>query len=161
MSITIVQRSVKGSPLNSTEVDANWVNTAAAIENVTTGHDHDGTDSKKVTKENVLGLTTADSPTFVGETLSGLTASRGVVTDGSKVLTSDSAATGSGAPVRATSPALVTPALGTPASGVMTNCTSATPAVNDNSTKMATTEFIQTKFGVYDIHEIDELCSVD
>ena len=32
-------------------------------------------------------------------------------------------ATGTGAPVRATSPALVTPALGTPASGVLTNCT--------------------------------------
>ena len=32
-------------------------------------------------------------------------------------------ATGSGAPVRATSPTLVTPALGTPASGVMTNVT--------------------------------------
>jgi len=32
-------------------------------------------------------------------------------------------ATGSGAPVRATSPTLVTPLLGTPASGVLTNCT--------------------------------------
>lgn len=32
-------------------------------------------------------------------------------------------ATGSGAPVRATSPTLVTPALGTPASGTLTNCT--------------------------------------
>jgi len=33
------------------------------------------------------------------------------------------AATGTGAPVRATSPALVTPALGTPSQGVLTNCT--------------------------------------
>ena len=32
-------------------------------------------------------------------------------------------ATGSGAPVRATSPTLVTPALGTPASGDLSNCT--------------------------------------
>ncbi len=32
-------------------------------------------------------------------------------------------ATGTGAPVRATSPTLVTPALGTPASGTLTNCT--------------------------------------
>lgn len=32
-------------------------------------------------------------------------------------------ATGSGAPVRATSPVLVTPALGTPSSGTLTNCT--------------------------------------
>ena len=34
-------------------------------------------------------------------------------------------ATGSGAPVRATSPTLVTPALGTPASGDLSNCTNA------------------------------------
>jgi len=33
--------------------------------------------------------------------------------------------TGSGAPVRATSPTLVTPALGTPASGDLSNCTNA------------------------------------
>lgn len=36
-------------------------------------------------------------------------------------------ATGSGAPVRATSPVLVTPALGTPASGDLSNCTLSTP----------------------------------
>jgi len=35
--------------------------------------------------------------------------------------------TGSGAPVRATSPTLVTPALGTPSAGDLTNCTLATP----------------------------------
>ena len=35
-------------------------------------------------------------------------------------------ATGTGAPVRATSPTLVTPALGTPASGDLQNCTTAT-----------------------------------
>ena len=35
-------------------------------------------------------------------------------------------ATGSGAPVRATSPTLVTPILGTPASGDLQNCTAAT-----------------------------------
>jgi len=38
------------------------------------------------------------------------------------------AATGSGAPVRATSPTLVTPALGTPASGDLKNCSVATEA---------------------------------
>ena len=37
-------------------------------------------------------------------------------------------ATGSGAPVRQTSPTLVTPALGTPASGDLKNCTNATEA---------------------------------
>ena len=36
-------------------------------------------------------------------------------------------ATGSGAPVRATSPTLVTPALGTPSSGTLTNCTGLPP----------------------------------
>lgn len=36
-----------------------------------------------------------------------------------------------------------------------------TPAQGTNSTQIATTEFIQTKIGVYDIHEDTELCSVD
>lgn len=53
-------------------------------------------------------------------------------------------ATGSGAPVRATSPTLA----GTPLAP--------TPAVNTNTTQIATTEFIQTKIGVYDIHEETE-----
>lgn len=44
-----------------------------------------------------------------------------------------SAGTGSGVPVRATSPTLVTPALGTPSSGTLTNCTGLPTAglVND------------------------------
>ncbi len=71
-------------------------------------------------------VATGASPTFVGATLSGLTASRAVLTDASKNLVSDDAATGTGAPVRATSPTLVTPALGTPASGNLSNCTAAT-----------------------------------
>jgi hypothetical protein len=45
-----------------------------------------------------------------------------LVTDGSN-LPSMVAFTGSGAPVRATSPTLVTPILGTPTSGTLTNCT--------------------------------------
>ena len=44
-------------------------------------------------------------------------------TNGAFILT---ASTGTGAPVRATSPTLVTPALGTPASGDLQNCTAAT-----------------------------------
>ena len=42
-----------------------------------------------------------------------------------------------------TSPALVTPALGTPASGVLTSCTVATAAANDNDTSIASTAFVQ------------------
>ncbi len=30
----------------------------------TTGHDHDGVDSKKIDKEDIIGLTSSDSPTF-------------------------------------------------------------------------------------------------
>lgn len=48
MAITIVTRAGKGSALNATEFDANLTNLAAAIENLTTGHDHDGTDSKSI-----------------------------------------------------------------------------------------------------------------
>jgi len=44
-------------------------------------------------------------------------------------------ATGSGAPVRATSPTLVTPDLGTPSSGTLTNCTF--PTLNQNTTGTA------------------------
>lgn len=58
------------------------------------------------------------------------TAVSGLSTTSSAILTADGsgnlawvAYTGSGAPVRATSPTLVTPLLGTPTSGVLTNCT--------------------------------------
>lgn len=69
--------------------------------------------------------------------------------------------TGSGALVFATSPTLVTPALGTPASGIMTNVTglpaaqlsgaipsavtATTQTANDNSTKIATTAYVDEK----------------
>jgi hypothetical protein len=43
------------------------------------------------------------------------------------------AATGSGAPVRADSPTLVTPALGIPSSGTLTNCTGLVPATGLSS----------------------------
>ena len=53
MAITIVTRAGKGSPLNATEHDDNLLNIVAGIENTSTGHDHDGTDSKKVIAGNV------------------------------------------------------------------------------------------------------------
>lgn len=65
----------------------------------------------------VLGAATGTSLS-----LSGLTASSAVATDGSKNLVSVTN-TGTGNNVLATSPTLVTPALGTPASGVATNLT--------------------------------------
>ncbi len=46
-----------------------------------------------------------------------------LVGGGASALPVWTAATGSGAPVRATSPTLVTPVLGTPTSGTLTNCT--------------------------------------
>lgn len=48
MAITIVTRAGKGAPINATEFDANFTNLAAAIENLSTGHDHDGVDSKSI-----------------------------------------------------------------------------------------------------------------
>jgi len=48
MAIVIVTRASKGSPLNATEFDSNLTNLAAAIENTSTGHDHDGVDSKSI-----------------------------------------------------------------------------------------------------------------
>lgn len=77
--------------------------------------------------------------------ISHLTASRAVLTDGSKKLVSDEAATGTGAPVRANSCTLIGPNLGTPASGTLTNCTG----------------YPETAITGYPIHEIEELCGVD
>jgi hypothetical protein len=54
MSITIVTRASKAAPLNATEHDANLENLAKAIENTSTGHDHDGSDSKKISAANVV-----------------------------------------------------------------------------------------------------------
>jgi len=57
-------------------------------------------------------------------------------------------ATGTGAPVRATSPTLVTPILGTPASGALDNCTSNTEADNNSTTQLATTAFAKSQDAV-------------
>jgi hypothetical protein len=65
----------------------------------------------------VLGVASGTSLT-----LSGLTASQAVQTDGSKTLTTI-ANTGTGDNVLATSPTLVTPNLGTPSAAVLTNAT--------------------------------------
>ncbi len=59
-------------------------------------------------------------------------------------------ATGSGAPVRATSPTLVAPALGTPASGTLSNCTTATAADNTSSTAIASTAYAKGQDAVND-----------
>ncbi len=81
----------------------------------------------------VIGGTTPAAGTFTSANVTGLTASRGVVTDASKNLISDDAATGTGAPVRATSPTLA----GTPLSP--------TAAPGTNTTQIATTAFVQTE----------------
>ena len=48
MSITLVKRAVKGSAINATEHDANLTNLATAIEDTSSGHVHDGVDSKAI-----------------------------------------------------------------------------------------------------------------
>ena len=88
MSITIVTRAGKGAPLNATEHDANINNIVAAIENTTSGHDHDGANSKKITYSSITAMTSAQLA--------------GIISD----------ETGSGALVFAESPTLVTPTLG-------------------------------------------------
>lgn len=114
MGISITTRAGKGSPLNATEHDANLTNIVTAIENTTSGHDHDGTDSKKVVATNL--------------DVTGLTAGKPLQVNSGGTAIESASDTGSGAVVRATSPTitsptLVTPALGTPASGTLTNCT--------------------------------------
>ncbi len=84
-------------------------------------------------------VTVNGATTFVNAapTLTPLTASQAVFTNGSKTLVSN-AITGTGNVVMSTSPTLVAPILGTPASGVVTNLTG-TASININGTVGATT----------------------
>lgn len=52
--------------------------------------------------------------------------------------------TGSGVLVFGTSPTLVTPLLGTPTSGTLSNCTTATQTALDSSTKLASTNYVDS-----------------
>lgn len=106
------------------------------------------TESLTLNAHPVGGLSVATAANTVGALAVGATTEI-LVGGGAGVVPVWTAATGAGAPVRAGSPTFTGVPLST------------TPAVNDNTTKIATTEFIQAKFGVYDIHEITELCSVD
>ena len=150
MAITIVTRASKGAALNATEFDANLTNLAAAVENTTSGHDHDGTDSKKIAASNVVntpagGIAATDVQAALNEldtekapkaspTITGHPTIEGATLTG---------VTGSGKMVLDTSPALITPALGTPASGDLRNCTTTTASDNDNDTTLANTAFVQ------------------
>ena len=116
MSITIVTRAGKGAPLNATEHDANIKNIVAAIENTTSGHDHDGTNSKKITYSSITAMTSAQLA--------------GIISD----------ETGSGALVFAESPTLVTPTLGVATAtsinkvAITAPATSATLTISDGVT---------------------------
>lgn len=69
MAISVTTRAGKGAPLNATEHDANINNIVAAIENTSTGHDHDGTDSKLISVVSAKGpaiITTATTPAVAG-----------------------------------------------------------------------------------------------
>jgi hypothetical protein len=73
----------------------------------------------------------ATGPTATGaqQTLANGATTEVLVGGGASALPVWTTATGSGAPVRATSPTLVTPALGTPTSGDLKNCSAATDAL--------------------------------
>ncbi len=78
----------------------------------------------RVTSTTAYGLLAAGTvATGVQQTLAAGATTEVLVGGGAAALPVWTTATGSGAPVRATSPVLVTPALGTPTSGVATNLT--------------------------------------
>jgi len=89
-----------------------------------------GTDGKTLTVNESLTFNAADAGALrvataantIGNLAVGATTEI-LVGGGAGVVPVWTTVTGTGAPVRATSPTLVTPALGTPASGVLTNCT--------------------------------------
>ena len=116
MAISVTTRAGKGAPLNATEHDANINNIVAAIENTTSGHDHDGTNSKKITYSSITAMTSAQLA--------------GIISD----------ETGSGALVFAESPTLVTPTLGVATAtsinkvAITAPATSATLTISDGVT---------------------------
>ena len=116
MAISVTLRAGKGAPLNATEHDTNIKNIVAAIENTTSGHDHDGTDSKKITYSSITAMTSAQLA--------------GIISD----------ETGSGALVFAESPTLVTPTLGVATAtsinkvAITAPATSATLTISDGVT---------------------------
>lgn len=78
----------------------------------------------RATSTTAYGLIAAGTTaTGAHQTLAAGATTEILVGGGASALPAWTTATGSGSPVRATSPTLVTPALGTPASGVMTNVT--------------------------------------
>jgi hypothetical protein len=78
----------------------------------------------RATSTTAYGLIAAGTTaTGAHQTLAAGATTEILVGGGTSALPVWTTATGSGAPVRATSPALVTPALGTPSSGVLTNAT--------------------------------------
>ena len=68
-------------------------------------------------------IATGTTATGAEQTLANAATTEILVGGGASALPVWTTATGSGAPVRATSPALTTPALGTPTAGVLTSCT--------------------------------------
>ena len=82
-------------------------------------------------------LATGTTATGAQQTLANGATTEVLVGGGASALPVWTTATGTGAPVRATSPTLVTPALGTPSSGTLTNCTF--PTLNQNTTGSAAT----------------------
>lgn len=78
----------------------------------------------RATSTTAYGLIAAGTTaTGAHQTLSAGLTTEILVGGGASALPVWTAATGSGSPVRATSPTLVTPVLGTPTSGTLTNCT--------------------------------------
>jgi hypothetical protein len=78
----------------------------------------------RATSTTAYGLIAAGTTaTGAHQTLAAGATTEVLVGGGAAALPVWTAATGSGSPVRATSPTLVTPALGTPTSGALTNCT--------------------------------------
>ena len=116
MAISITTRTSKGSPLNATEHDTNLQNIVSAIENTSTGHDHDGTDSKKVLTTNL--------------DVTGLTAGKPLQVNSGGTAVESASDIGTGAIVRATSPTISSPTISGNFNLSVTTITSSTTAAD-------------------------------
>lgn len=108
-----------------------WTNFLALVTGEPTFYTSGGTDvsvadggTGRSTSTTAYGLIAAGTTaTGAHQTLAAGATTEILVGGGASALPVWTTATGSGAPVRATSPTLVTPVLGTPSSGTLTNCT--------------------------------------
>lgn len=126
ITVTADAGTLTGTTLNATVVSSSLTSVGTITSGTWQGTDIAVTDggTGRATGTTAYALiATGTTATGVQQTLANGATTEILVGGGATALPIWTTATGSGSPVRATSPTLVTPLLGTPTSGTLTNCT--------------------------------------